>query len=70
MLSSNNASLNETIGVILRERNSLVHSKGKFFNLNQKGINKVLFYDEDFFFTGGRDSIIKFWHNNKQEKVS
>lgn len=34
MLSSNNASLNETIGVILRERNSLVHSKGKFFNLN------------------------------------
>lgn len=31
MLSSNNSSLNETIGVILRERNSLAHSKGKFF---------------------------------------
>jgi hypothetical protein len=29
MLSSSNASLNETIGVILRERNSLAHTKGK-----------------------------------------
>lgn len=56
MLPNNVQTLNENLGIIFRDKGSIQHSKS---------INKILLHDEDTFFTGGRDSMIKLWENKE-----
>jgi len=66
-MAENNHLLSESLGLILRRKDNLSHSKGKF-NLTL-GINKILFYDQQNFFTAGRDGVIKLWQNNKEVNI-
>jgi hypothetical protein len=67
---------NENFGIIFREKGTLNHTKGLL--LLTTGINKILLIENglsndnrapNFFFTGGRDGVIKLWKNNFDENV-
>jgi hypothetical protein len=68
----------ETFGIIFREKDTIPHSKGKMYSSHQNnlkicqnfiGINKLLFYDMENFFSGGRDGVIKLWNKSRNENV-
>ena len=55
--------IDDYFSVIFRNKNEIFH---------HKAVNKILYYENDtnLFFTGGCDSIIKLWINNKQSELT
>lgn len=71
---------NEHLGIIFREKGILNHTKGKLSPKKTQELIKYYFwrviqvkqsYDSapNYFFTGGRDGVIKLWKNNYEENV-
>lgn len=50
--------LNESFGIIFRQKNTIKHSKG---------LTKICFIDDSHFLTGSKDSVIKLWKNCDEE---
>jgi len=60
----------DELGIIFRETNSIHHYKGTFIHHLSIGVNKILIneeYNNQYIFTGGRDSIIKLWTNQTND---
>ena len=55
-------SINDYFSIIFRNKNEIYH---------HKAVNKIIYYEnnKNLFFTGGCDSVIKFWVNNKSSEL-
>lgn len=76
---NNNQIIRENLYIICKDKNQLSHNKCKIFIKKIKktiiycfsidlGLNSINYANINYFFSGGRDGLIKLWKSNSDEK--